>query len=91
VFVVGCGRQDGLQPLGGLWRYRTYSWIRVNAGNDLWKDRITQAVHAELQAKGWQKVPSDGDASVAAFGAGSAIIEKHTGRYAGRGHIRQLP
>jgi hypothetical protein len=34
----------------------------------LWTDRITSAVDSQLQAKGWQKVLSGGDASVAAFG-----------------------
>jgi len=50
-------------------RYRTYSWISVKAGDSLWQDRITQAVDSQLSAKGWSKVPSGGDASVAAVGA----------------------
>ena len=50
-------------------RYRTYSWISAKAGNSLWQDRIMQAVDSQLAAKGWSKVPSGGDASVAAFGA----------------------
>ena len=47
---------------------RTYSWIGVRAGDSLWQDRITRAVDNELQAKGWQKVASGGDAGVSAFG-----------------------
>lgn len=48
-------------------RYHTYSWIGVRAG-DLWQDRIMQAVDNQLMSKGWMKVPSGGDASVAGVG-----------------------
>ena len=46
----------------------TYSWIGVRAGNSLWQDRIMRAVDNQLQAKGWQKVETGGDAAVSAFG-----------------------
>jgi hypothetical protein len=49
-------------------RYHTYSWLGVNAGNPLWKDRIMEAVDSALAAKGWSKVASGGDADVSAFG-----------------------
>lgn len=49
-------------------RYHTYSWIGVKAGNSLWQDRITEAVDAQLAAKGWTKAASGGDAAVSAFG-----------------------
>jgi hypothetical protein len=49
-------------------RYHTYSWIKAEANDSLWVDRITSAIDGKLQAKGWQKTPSGGDASVAAFG-----------------------
>lgn len=49
-------------------RYHTYSWLGVKAGNSLWQDRIQSAVDQALAAKGWQKVPSGGDAMVSAFG-----------------------
>jgi len=49
-------------------RYHTYSWIGVRAGNELWQDRIMNAVDSALAAKGWMKVPSGGDADVSAFG-----------------------
>ena len=49
-------------------RYRTYSWIHVKAPG-LWQDRITQAVDAQLVAKGWMKVDTGGDAGVTAFGS----------------------
>ena len=50
-------------------KYHTYSWIKVQAQDTLWDDRIANAVDSQLTAKGWQKLASGGDASVAAFGA----------------------
>src|ERR1700730_4641584 len=50
-------------------QYHTYSWVKVEAGDPLWPDRITHAVDSELSAKGWSMVPAGGDASVAAFGS----------------------
>jgi len=50
-------------------KYHTYSWIRVKATDDIWKGRIEQAVDSQFSAKGWSKVESGGDASVAAYGA----------------------
>lgn len=50
-------------------RYRTYSWISVKAGDSLWQDRIMRDVDGQLSAKGWARVPSGGNASVAAVGA----------------------
>lgn len=50
-------------------QYRTFSWLKVEAGNPLWTDRITRDVNSALSAKGWQEVSSGGDASVSAFGA----------------------
>jgi hypothetical protein len=49
-------------------RYHTYSWLGVKAGNSLWQDRIQHAVDSALAAKGWQRVPSGGEAVVSAFG-----------------------
>lgn len=49
-------------------KYRTYSWIRAEAGNSLWADRIMADVDAQLQAKGLTKVASGGDLAVSAFG-----------------------
>jgi hypothetical protein len=49
-------------------RYRTYSWLRVQAG-ELWQDRIQRSVDAQLSEKGWNRVASGGDVSVAAFGS----------------------
>jgi hypothetical protein len=48
-------------------QYKTYSWIKVQAGDSLWADRIQQDVDAQLAAKGWTKVAANGKASVSAF------------------------
>jgi len=50
-------------------RYHTYSWIKVDAGDTLWADRISRDVDEQLVAKGLTKVASGGDVSVSAFGA----------------------
>ena len=50
-------------------RYHTYSWAKIETSNPLWQDRIKQAVDKELQAKGWQQVPSDGDVVLTAVGS----------------------
>src|SRR5215472_7606914 len=48
-------------------RYKTYSWLGVHA-SDLWQSRIQNAVDSQLQAKGWRRVESGGDATVSALG-----------------------
>src|SRR5580658_10592034 len=50
-------------------QYHTYSWIKVEAGDSLWQDRIQRAVDNELMSKGWMRVPSGGDAAVSAIGS----------------------
>jgi Domain of unknown function (DUF4136) len=50
-------------------RYHTYSWIKVEAGDSLWQDRIQRAVDNELMSKGWMRVPTGGDAAVSAIGS----------------------
>ncbi len=52
-----------------LGHYRTYSWIKVSIEDPLWEDRVTRAVDSQLSAKGWTRVPSGGDAAVAAYGS----------------------
>lgn len=59
-------------------KYKTYSWINVKATDDLWRDRIESAVDSQLSAKGWNKVPSGGDAAVAAYGATKERHEAQT-------------
>lgn len=49
--------------------YHTYSWLKVDAGDPLWVERIQGDIDAELSMKGWSKVGSGGDAAVSAFGA----------------------
>jgi hypothetical protein len=50
-------------------RYRTYSWAKVHASNPLWQSRIQDSVDRALQAKGWQRVETGGDAALVAVGA----------------------
>src|SRR5258705_514891 len=50
-------------------QYRTYSWLKVQAGDPLWPDRIRSAVDSQLTKKGWMAVPAGGDADVSAFGS----------------------
>src|SRR3954468_10057105 len=50
-------------------QYTTYSWMKVQAGDSLWEDRIVTAVDAQLAMKGWTKVESGGDAYLTAFGS----------------------
>lgn len=47
--------------------FKTYSWMKVQAGNSLWDDRLERDVDAQLASKGWTKVDSGGDAVVSAF------------------------
>jgi hypothetical protein len=58
--------QDRLRPQRQLRAYKTYSWIKVQSGDSLWDSRIQQDVDAQLAAKGWTKVDSNG-AAVSAF------------------------
>jgi hypothetical protein len=48
-------------------QYKTYSWIKVQAGDSLWANRIQQDVDTQLAAKGWTKVAANGNASISAF------------------------
>ena len=41
-------------------QYKTYSWEKVQTQDQLWVDRIKEAVNAALTAKGWTQVPSGG-------------------------------
>ncbi len=47
---------------------RTYSWIKVDAGDSLWSDRIRQAVDQQMSAKGMTRQESGGDVALAAIG-----------------------
>jgi hypothetical protein len=50
-------------------RYHTYSWGKVQTSNPLWQQRVQDAVDRDLQARGWQRVESDGDMMIAAVGS----------------------
>jgi hypothetical protein len=49
-------------------QYKTFSWISAKASNDIWAERITQAVDSQLSERGWTRLESGGDATVSAFG-----------------------
>src|SRR6202521_2752747 len=48
-------------------QYKTYSWESVQTQDQLWVDRIREAVNAALAAKGWTQVPSGGNVAVVAI------------------------
>ena len=50
-------------------QYKTYSWLKVQAGDSLWSNRLQQDIDSQLAAKGWTKVASNGSASITAFRA----------------------
>src|ERR1700733_3567118 len=41
-------------------QYNSYSWGKVKTSNPFYVTRIQQAVNQQLQAKGWQLMPSGG-------------------------------
>lgn len=45
-------------------QYHTYSWGKVKTTDPFFSDRVKQAVDQQLQAKGWQLVPSGGAVTV---------------------------
>jgi hypothetical protein len=49
-------------------KYKTYSWLKAEASDTIWADRIRTDIDGQLQAKGWSRVESGGDAAVSAFG-----------------------
>jgi hypothetical protein len=57
-------------------QYHTYSWGRVHAADPLFEPRIREAVDHDLQAKGWQLVPSGGDVTLTAV-----LIKKNQAEY----------
>ena len=48
-------------------QYKTYSWQEIKPANSLWDARIKNAVDAQLAAKGWTRVDSDGDVAIVAI------------------------
>ena len=57
-------------------QYHTYSWGRVHATDPLFEPRIRDAVDRDLQARGWQQVPSGGDATITAV-----LVKKDKAEY----------
>jgi hypothetical protein len=48
-------------------QYKTYTWLKVQAEDSLWADRIKRDVNTQLAAKGWTEVNSNASATIAAF------------------------
>jgi hypothetical protein len=48
-------------------QYKTYSWEKVQTADQLWVDRIKEAVNKTLAAKGWTPVQSGGDVAIVAM------------------------
>lgn len=47
-------------------QYKTYSWQAIKPENSLWDSRIKSAVDAQLAAKGWSRVDTDGAVAIVA-------------------------
>ena len=47
-------------------QFKTYSWIKVKAPNEIWDKRVMDTIDAQLQAKGWTKVEEGGDVGIVA-------------------------
>jgi len=48
-------------------QYKTYSWEKVQTQDQLFVDRIKEAVNSALAAKGWTEVPSGGNVAIVAI------------------------
>jgi hypothetical protein len=59
-------------------RYHTYSWKMVKTPNTIWDQRVQDSVNQQLQKKGWQLVPSGGDAVLSAIGTTQQHTELQT-------------
>ena len=49
-------------------QYHTYSWGTVKTSNPLYASRVKAEINKDLQAKGWQLMPSGGAATLVATG-----------------------
>jgi hypothetical protein len=49
-------------------KIHSYSWGQVSTSDPFYQQRIKDAVDKDLQAKGWQMVPSGGDVTIFAKG-----------------------
>jgi len=59
-------------------RYKTYSWAKIEMPDDLWNERVQEAVDRVLSAKGWTKIPDGGDVSIVAVGLTKEKPTLHT-------------
>ena len=64
--------------------YHTFSFYRVQTANPLYQQRVKDAISQDLQAKGWQMVPSGGDIAITAIGD-VKNEQEHTTFYNGLG------
>jgi hypothetical protein len=53
IIVMSAAAKTDYDHAADFSRYKTYSWLKVEAENSLWQDRIRKAVDAQLTAKGW--------------------------------------
>jgi hypothetical protein len=61
-------------------RYKTYSWQKVDAPDEVWESRLKSTVDAQLAAKGWTRVDAGGDAVIIAEGnMGEAAAQERVG------------
>jgi hypothetical protein len=70
--LVGCPSQNAHSDYDhntNFANFHSYSWGPVQTSNPLNVQRIKAAVDPDLQAKGWQLVPSGGDVTVTAVGS----------------------
>jgi Domain of unknown function (DUF4136) len=76
-FVLGSVQTDYDRTLD-FSRLHTYEWGRIQAKDSLWEDRIRQDINQQLQAKGWQLVPSGSDVTVLALANSKTQQEEQT-------------
>ena len=48
-------------------RFKTYSWSKVDTPNNLWDERVKEAIDQELSAKGWTQVENRADVAIVAI------------------------
>jgi Domain of unknown function (DUF4136) len=64
IFALAANVRTDYDHSANFAQIHTYSWEKVKTSDPFYADRIKQAVNAQLQAKGWQLVPSGGDVTL---------------------------